>query len=270
MLRLFLTAGSLALAGCIATVSASAPKPQIVLPAGRALTLRIAPEVPNDAPAYLLPDRRFRIANVYEWRNTLAAGFENGFHARRATGQTLLLQAAQLQFVPAGMRAQALIRFKASLLDASGAVIKTSEGVVTARTLATPGPNKIYMGVQGSTDTAVEAMYEAIASDLFDAPARQRACQPGTGIGATQGVPGSQIPGLPGTPGHWVPGTPGTPGFCTGGGPNMPMTCMPGTPGTPGYFVPGTPPTPGTSTPSIPGTPSENCIVARTEDFPAF
>jgi len=163
--------------GCIATpvarVARSSPKPNIDLPERNlALGLTLDEQVKD---AFKVP-RRSGIpeTEVTAWRTTLERGFHNGlgtfFRTKEEKSElTLQLVEVDLEFVPSAVNgygqaaaAEAHVRYKARLLDAVGNVVRRSSGTVTSK--RSTGDHNEFTLVALS---AVETMYERIASDLF-------------------------------------------------------------------------------------------------------
>jgi hypothetical protein len=148
------------------------PRPNVMMAAGSApAELRLDESVRDE---YVIPGNgSIGEVPVTGWRNTLTRGFRNAFTASEASGPKLQLINADLSFSPAAVSGAgttvavtATIRFRARLVDASGAELGALAGTVHAREAtasATP---------QGMTDNAakaVEALYEELAAKLVPA-----------------------------------------------------------------------------------------------------
>jgi hypothetical protein len=173
----FIFLGVLLSLGCVsapvAHIAKSSPKPNIDLPERNlALGLALDEQVKDAfkvAPRSGLPE-----TEVTAWRTTLEKGFHNGlgtaFHTKEPKAElTLQLVEAELEFVPSAVdaygraaAAEAHIRYKARLLDASGNVLRRSSGTVPSK--RSTGDHNEYTLVAKS---AVETMYERISSELF-------------------------------------------------------------------------------------------------------
>jgi hypothetical protein len=249
--------------GCTETFQSARPMPKIELVEKQeSLRLELADTIADEAEIKSgLHHGEPAPLRLLGWRSTLAEGYLGGLgrvFRGGAPGRTLRIEEAALKFLPVETtHVHGVIRFRARLLDASGVEGGSSSGFVTSRTLSVRGD---LANMASSAASAVEAMYEAIAQDLFGGPAVQRACTPGTGVVAAAGTPGMTTFGTPGTPGTWVGGSPGVPGSCSGGGPNMPMTCTPGIPATPPMFIAGAPPQPGMTWPGVASRPQTACV----------
>jgi hypothetical protein len=168
LLRHLLASAILLAAGCgNLRVNAATPHPNVDLPAALSpKKLELAPAI---ADAFVIPKTdAVNQVPVTGWRTTLARGFESGFKDS-ASQLVLQLREADLSFGPAALgrggtaAVRARIRFKSSLLDASGKEVGRVFGEVEARDAATsPTPE----AMTANASQAVEAMYEAIAAKL--------------------------------------------------------------------------------------------------------
>lgn len=163
--------------GCItapvAHIAKSNPKPNIDLPERNlALSLVLDEEVKD---AFKVPPRSgIPETDVTAWRATLEKGFHNGLGSAFRTKEqkaelTLQLVEVQLEFVPSAVNgygqaaaAEAHVRYKARLVDAAGNVVRRSSGTVPSK--RSTGHHTEFTLVAKS---AVETMYERIASELF-------------------------------------------------------------------------------------------------------
>lgn len=163
--------------GCITApviqVAKSSPKPNIDLPERNlSLGLTLDEQVKDTfkmPPASGIPE-----TEVTQWRATLEKGFHNGlgtaFRTKEEKSQLMLqLVEATLEFVPSAVNGygqaaatEAHIRYKARLVDAGGNVVRRSTGTVASK--RSTGDRDEFTLVAKS---AVETMYERIASDLF-------------------------------------------------------------------------------------------------------
>lgn len=172
------TVGLLLLGGCVMAVGQTSPRPNVFVDGGgRTLALSIWNTVRDE---YKVPSQSgLAPIDVKAWRTTLTAGFRNGFgggfeiaDSRHESDLTIELIEARLEVVPTAWNAEgdpvavaAQVRFKAQLLDASGQVLRRS-----ARTVASKIPATDATEVSHAAGSAVEAMYEQIATDLFPDP----------------------------------------------------------------------------------------------------
>lgn len=118
--------------------------------------------VPNSGAIYQ--------TNIFDWRATIQAGFDNGFVAG-GHGLTLEIVRADLSFAPEAVdasgvtrAARAMIRFQARTLDANGTPQQAFAGTVSAREAITD-----ITGTIPTTNAAeaVEAMFEEIANQFY-------------------------------------------------------------------------------------------------------
>lgn len=191
-----------ALCACSSTVTIDSmhPRPAIDLPQqGRSLRLSMDPSIAERY--HLAGEHGFPAVDVHEWRRALTQAFVHGFgsHFSRAqddSALTLHLAEVRLAWVaehapeasatspmggarailvhgtpsPSGPAARptrtlryAQIRYRAELRDVHGDIVGGTSGVVTA-SQSTDGSRAT---VQGAVEEAVQAMYEAIAAQLF-------------------------------------------------------------------------------------------------------
>jgi hypothetical protein len=165
-----LVAVSLLVPGCAnLTVGPSAPRPNVMVaaedvPAGLVLDPAIPDNfvIPGTASVNQVP--------VHRWRQTLEIGYRSAFPSAGSSGRRLELLEVGLSFAPAAVSKYgtaaviANIRFKARLVDSSGAEVAKLAGMVEARE-ANVSPSE-----QGMTDNAmkaVEALYEKLATELL-------------------------------------------------------------------------------------------------------
>ena len=164
--------------GCVAApvarIARSSPKPNIDLPERNlALGLTLDEGVKD---AFKVPPRSgIPETEVTAWRATLEKGFQNGLGKAFRTQEpkselTLQIVEAELEFVPSAVNgygqaaaAEAHLRYKARLVDAAGNVVRRSSGTVTSK--RSTGVTTEFTLVARS---AVETMYERIASELFN------------------------------------------------------------------------------------------------------
>lgn len=152
------------------TVSQFAPNPNVDIDsAHKNVKLDLTADVKD---TYEVPSKNgMRSVAVSDWRKSLTTGFENSF-GNRASGRdvkTLQISRAEIELAPAAMSAQygpiaayANLTYQARLVDAKGNVLKRSAGTVTAKSAFT-STNETTTAAQ----SAVESMYEKIATDLF-------------------------------------------------------------------------------------------------------
>jgi len=150
------------------SVGPSSPRPNILLTADKTpARLVMGPAVKNE---FTIPDT----ASVNEvpvrgWRVTLEYGFRNAF-PQATSGRTLELIEAELSFGPAAVgrggtaAVVGAIRFKARVLDASGAEVGALAGTATAREANTSASEE---GMTRNAQLAVEALYEKVAAELL-------------------------------------------------------------------------------------------------------
>jgi hypothetical protein len=161
------------LAGC--AVNAASPHPNIDFPqrSSKSISLLLADSIP-DSQSLGAHDQIVGV-QINDWHKTLTQGFQNGFgpgftpKPSAATDLTVKLNRADLRFVPVGGTGNTLIivaqiTYDAQLVDKSGAVMKTSARTVNAKA---PMTQAIGMNTTGNASSAVEAMYEGMAKDLF-------------------------------------------------------------------------------------------------------
>jgi hypothetical protein len=157
-------------------VQAADPHPRTPLnaPTGKALRLAIAPSV-ADRFAMTERDPMLR-TEVWDWRRTLARGFESGFGAAfQLVGEdaradyVLRIATAYVSLVSVEIgafqtleSARADLLYRAELLDADGRVLRTSGGTVASRSFRPASRD-----VTGGVAVAVAKMYEAIEKDCF-------------------------------------------------------------------------------------------------------
>jgi hypothetical protein len=158
--------------GCTLSVAAGNPRPNLDLPESQtALALELDPAVRD---AFQIPGRSgMNETHVEAWRTTLERGFSNGFRSSFKTdgGKDLVLQVveAELEFAPTAVTAkggpvavEAQIRYKARLVDAQGNVVRRSTGTVASKRSTSKAAE-----ITSISESAVESMYEKIASDVF-------------------------------------------------------------------------------------------------------
>lgn len=150
-------------------VGPSAPRPNVMVaaedaPAGFVLNAAIPDSfvIPATASVNQVP--------VRNWRQTLNTGYHSAFPSAGSSGHRLELLEAGLEFAPVAVSRNgtaaviASIRFKARLLDSSGAEVATLAGTVTARE-ANVSPSEL--GMTDNAKKAVEALYEKLAAELL-------------------------------------------------------------------------------------------------------
>jgi hypothetical protein len=151
-------------------VNAASPRPNVDLPAAISpVKLDLDPAIVDE---FVIPKTdAVNQVPVTGWRSTLSKGFENGFKGGSSTF-VLQLREADLSFGPAAIgpggtaAVRARIRFKSSIVDASGKELARVGGEVVARDAATsPSPE----GMTANASEAVEAMYEGIAAKIGEA-----------------------------------------------------------------------------------------------------
>lgn len=165
-----LVAVSLSIPGCAnLTVGPSAPRPNVMVaaedvPAGLVMDAAILDNfvIPGTASVNQVP--------VHSWRQTLETGYRSAFPSAGSSGRRLELLEAAPSFAPAAVSMNgtaaviASIRFKARLLDSSGAELAKLAGTVTARE-ANVSPSE--RGMTDNAMKAVEALYEKLATELL-------------------------------------------------------------------------------------------------------
>jgi hypothetical protein len=165
-----LVAVSLLVPGCAKlAVGPSSPRPNVmVAPEAVPAELVLDPAIPDN---FLIPSTAsVNQVPVRSWRQTLDTGYHSAFPSPGTSGRRLQLIEAGLSFAPAAVSMRgtaaviASIRFKARLVDSSGAEVAKLAGTVEARE-ANVSPSE-----QGMTDNAmkaVEALYEKLAAELL-------------------------------------------------------------------------------------------------------
>jgi hypothetical protein len=159
------------LAACAISVHGAHPRPNIDLArSAHALSLQLDAAVPQDIEG--------TGAEVVGWRQTLSNGFHSGFApffdvSGRRNDLTLVIVEAWPQIMPTELNrfggiatAEARVRYKARLVDASGNVVKRCTG--TARGM-TPFFSQATIGGDATDAIAsgVAAMYEQIAKEAL-------------------------------------------------------------------------------------------------------
>ena len=173
------------LSACATGVVAREPFP-ILPPAAASLSARleISPRVKSGfyaqcPDALYLSDEETPTLRIKGWQLTLMKGFYNGFAGARVEAQgapsrslRLEIARADLEFVEAGRNAydrvtsvQAAVHYQIQLVDASGAVLRRSEGTALSRRSSGE-----LADVPDLIASAVEVMYESAARALFVTP----------------------------------------------------------------------------------------------------
>lgn len=165
-----MVAVSLLIPGCAnLAVGPSSPRPNVMVgPEAVPAELVLDPAIPDN---FVIPaTASVNQVPVRSWRHTLDTGYHSAFPSPGSSGRRLQLLEAALSFAPAAVSMHgtaavvASIRFKARLVDPSGAEVAKLAGTVEARE-ANVTPSE-----QGMTDNAmkaVEALYEKLAAELL-------------------------------------------------------------------------------------------------------
>lgn len=165
-------AALLALVACARPeVLAGNPRPNIDLPRStRTLRLQLQPAVQDVFVADLAGNK----IPVSGWRSTLESGFRNAFsdafQVAEKADLTIEVAEAELSFngtsfdrMGRPISAEAQVRYKARLLDGSGAVLRRAAATVASKKSAS-SPQEATPVASG----AVETMYEQLARELFE------------------------------------------------------------------------------------------------------
>jgi hypothetical protein len=169
MSRHALVLATLALAGCgHLQVGPATPTPNVAVAADKAPAALVLADAVADA--FTVPETgSIRAADVKGWRGTIEAAYASAFPGTAGTGRRLELLSVVPSFAPAQVSPQygvvsvvAQVRYKARLLDASGAVVAVNAGTVSARE-----PTVHWSDCGPNAALAVEAMFEEIASVML-------------------------------------------------------------------------------------------------------
>ena len=159
----------LSVGGCSLAVGPGSPRPNVMIAADKTPSTLVLGNDVRDA--YSIPGHgSMKEVDVRGWRGTLERGFQSGFPGGNS-GRKLELIAAELSFSPAAVSGTAgtsavfaAIRFKARLLDASGAEVGVLAGTASSGE-ANASPSE--EGMTDSASKAVSAMYEQLSTELL-------------------------------------------------------------------------------------------------------
>jgi hypothetical protein len=167
---LVVVAVSLLVPGCAnLAVGPSSPRPNVMVgPEAVPADLVLDPAIPDK---FVIPGTAsVNQVPVRSWRQTLNTGYHSAFPSPGSAGRRLQLLEAGLSFAPAAVSTYgtaaviASIRFKARLVDSSGAEVARLAGTVEARE-ANVSPSE--RGMTDNAMKAVEALYEKLATELL-------------------------------------------------------------------------------------------------------